>query len=129
MKAKKRKKRTLGRLDRIEPGHPRWPRHLRNPSMITHMFTDWDVVVQVSNIETEHFGVVTHLWIRDKASSTHWPWYFLQEIKNRICGPERQAIEIFPKESELVDAANMRHLWVFPESYSVPFGIHRGVSA
>ena len=36
-----------------------------------------------------------------------------QKIKNEIFGDEYIALEVFPRESELVDEANMYHLWVF----------------
>lgn len=129
MRAKKRKPRRLGNLQRIDRTHHRWPRGMKTPDCITHAYTDWNVIVLVSEFEVEPFGLVTHLWIRDMASSTHWPWYFLQTIKDLVCGAECQAIEIFPRESDLVDAANMRHLWVFEEYYTLPFGIHPGVPA
>jgi len=40
-------------------------------------------------------------------------WRDFQTIKNMICGPEFEAIEVFPAESRLVDTANQYHLWVF----------------
>lgn len=48
-------------------------------------------------------------------------WRHFQAIKNEIAGPERTAIEVFPPESQLVDAANEYHLWVLPEGYPLPF--------
>jgi hypothetical protein len=38
-------------------------------------------------------------------------WRHKQAIKNEIAGSEREAIELFPRESRLVDAANQTHLW------------------
>ncbi|WP_446494086.1 DUF7694 domain-containing protein [Enterococcus gallinarum] len=32
-------------------------------------------------------------------------------------------MECFPKESELVDEANMNHLWVFPPGIGLLFGL------
>lgn len=41
-------------------------------------------------------------------------WDALQEIKNE-CGFENfDAVEIYPKKSDVVNVANMRHLWVLP---------------
>ena len=37
----------------------------------------------------------------------------VRKIKNEIFGDEYIALEVFPRESELVDEANMYHLWVF----------------
>ena len=126
-KPRRLKPRKLERLHRLEPGHPRWPIGLRPPQGVTHCWTDWNTIVLVSEFDTEEFGTVTHLWIRDKASSVRWPWYLLQQIKNAICGEHRIAIEVFPRTAELVDQANMRHIWVLGEDYSLPFGIHKGV--
>jgi hypothetical protein len=46
----------------------------------------------------------------------------LQSIKNEIAGPEREACEVFPAESRLVDSANEWHLWVLPDGEKFPFG-------
>lgn len=48
-------------------------------------------------------------------------WRHFQAIKNEIAGAERLAIEVFPPESMLVDAANEYHLWVFPENWESDF--------
>lgn len=49
-------------------------------------------------------------------------WRELQQIKNALCGDEREAIEIYPAESRKVDTANQYHLWVFPEGFRIPLG-------
>lgn len=46
----------------------------------------------------------------------------LQRIKNAICGPEREACQIYPAESRLMDAANQTHLWVLEEDQRFPWG-------
>jgi hypothetical protein len=48
-------------------------------------------------------------------------WRHFQQIKNETAGPERLAIEVFPPESMLVDAANEYHLWVFPPGWEEQF--------
>jgi hypothetical protein len=50
-------------------------------------------------------------------------WRHFQAIKNEIAGPEREAIEIFPPESALIDGANQYHLWVLPEGQESPLGL------
>ena len=42
-------------------------------------------------------------------------WRHLQSIKNELVGPEREAVELFPAESRLMDTSNQYHLWVLPE--------------
>ena len=49
-------------------------------------------------------------------------WREMQLIKNMLCGAEREAVEIYPAESRLVDTSNQFHLWVLPEGERVPFG-------
>jgi hypothetical protein len=56
----------------------------------------------------------------DRHPMTDWRHY--QAIKNEIAGPEREAVEIYPAESRLVDTSNEYHLWVFPEDYYIEFG-------
>lgn len=46
----------------------------------------------------------------------------LQKIKNAICGEEREACQIYPAESRLMDASNQTHLWILGEGDSFPFG-------
>lgn len=59
--------------------------------------------------------IIVHLSIHDhKRSATH-DWRDLQRIKNEVCGPECEAVEIYPPESCLVDTANEYHLWVFAD--------------
>lgn len=53
-------------------------------------------------------------------------WRHFQRIKSEIAGAEREAIEIFPPESSLVDGANQYHLWVLPEGETTPFTWHEG---
>jgi hypothetical protein len=48
-------------------------------------------------------------------------WRHFQQIKNEVAGPERVAVEVFPAESELVDAANEYHLFVWPRDVEFPF--------
>jgi hypothetical protein len=49
-------------------------------------------------------------------------WRDLQRIKADIADPEREAVELYPAESRLVDTSNQYHLWVAPEGVVFPFG-------
>lgn len=46
-------------------------------------------------------------------------WDALQEIKSAVGHVDRDAVEIYPAQKDLVNVANMRHLWIVPES--IPF--------
>jgi hypothetical protein len=84
-------------------------------------FSDDEYAVMIRTVVTP-WGQVDHVCIRNRAS-TDIPWAEKQRIKNEIFGPERVAIEVFPAESELADAANMYHIWVLPAGTRLPFGL------
>lgn len=56
-----------------------------------------------------------HLSIRHNERKAIRDWRHFQRIKNELAGAEREAVEIFPPESQLVDTSNQYHLWVLPE--------------
>jgi len=51
-------------------------------------------------------------------------WRHLQQIKNAVCGPEWEAVEVFPAESRLKDPSNARYLWASKDQ--LPFGLPGG---
>jgi len=51
-------------------------------------------------------------------------WATKMEIKNELFGEKRLAIEVFPKQKNLVDVMDVYHLWVFDKDFDLPFGIH-----
>ncbi len=69
------------------------------------------------------WGVVEHICMRN-AEGTDIPWAEKQRIKNELFGESRLAIEVYPAQDRLVDEANMYHLWILPEWFEMPFGIH-----
>lgn len=73
-----------------------------------------DTSVQVSSFDHEKYGEIIHLWIR-RHDGKPLGWTQLQRIKNEILGDEKLAIQVFPKESNKVDQANMYHLFAFPD--------------
>lgn len=81
--------------------------------------------VQVSTTPIGYGQSIIHLWIRAHDGTMPRSWSDLQRIKNDLVGPDRLAVEVFPPVSELVDQANMAHLWVYPAGHVLPFGLHR----
>lgn len=65
---------------------------------------------------------MTHLSIGRKDGKCIHDWRELQKIKNELAGCEREAVEIYPRESRVLDARNSFHLWVFDAGVKVPFG-------
>lgn len=49
-------------------------------------------------------------------------WRELQRIKTVLCGPDREALELYPAEARLVDTSNQFHLWVMPKGERFAFG-------
>jgi len=74
-------------------------------------------------------GRVTWLSIVRRDREVIRDWRELQRIKNELLGPEREAVELYPAESRLVDTNNQQHLFVLPEGAIIPFGyMQRDVS-
>lgn len=64
-----------------------------------------------------------HLSVRRQDRGACRDWRDLQRIKNDICGPECEGVELYPAESRLTDEANQYHLWVLKQSGDgFPFG-------
>lgn len=80
-------------------------------------------VVMTRKVITE-WGTVTHACIRNR-DNADIPWSEKQRIKNELFGRNATAIEVFPSEDKLVDKANMYHLWILPEGFELPFGLHK----
>lgn len=77
------------------------------------------------------FGMlgITWLSIRNQTRDARHDWRDLQRIKNELCGPDRDAVEIYPAEYRLHDTSDQFHLFVFPAGKSFPLGfIDRFVS-
>ena len=75
-------------------------------------------VCMMRDLDTQ-WGKVTHLTITGQEKPN---WMQKQNIKNELFGKESIAIEVFPKESELVNNASMYHLWILHEK-EIPFKI------
>lgn len=67
-------------------------------------------------------GLMEHLSIKRLDQETIHDWREMQRIKNELCGPNRERVEIYPAEQRLVDTSNQYHLWVLPEGVEFPFG-------
>lgn len=88
----------------------------RNQIYSVHVDDDTDLAY------AEFEGKICHLSIKRNDRRPCNDWRDMQEIKNLLAGAERQAIQIFPKESHLMDTSNQYHLWVFPEDMLIPIG-------
>jgi hypothetical protein len=46
-------------------------------------------------------------------------WDELQEIKRQIGFGNMMAVEVYPKDSDIVNVANMRHLWLVDDETNI----------
>ena len=70
------------------------------------------------------WGIIEHVTIQRLGGSGDIPWAVKQEIKTELFGERATAIEVFPDERNLVDVCDVYHLWILPEKFRLPFGIH-----
>jgi hypothetical protein len=67
---------------------------------------------------------IVHLAVSRQDDKPVHSWADLQAIKNQLCGPESEGVELYPAESRLLDISNTYHLWVFTNTKDrFPFGI------
>ena len=82
-----------------------------------------------SRIIRTKFGNVEHVTITRGTGTNDGTgevsWAMKQQIKNELFGENRFAIEVFPKQKNLVDVCDVYHLWVFDKKVDMPFGISR----
>lgn len=82
-----------------------------------------------SRIIRTKFGNVEHVTISRGTGTNDGTgevsWAMKQQIKDELFGENRFAIEVFPKQKNLVDVCDVYHLWVFDKKVDMPFGISR----
>ena len=96
-----------------------WPKDA-DPKRIKE-FRSRDFLIQVFE---EADGVLRLSFNRTSITPTgEWTegisWDDLQWLKSQIGYQDRTAVEIYPPSSDVVNVANLRHLWVLP--YRLPF--------
>ena len=70
------------------------------------------------------WGSVTHVCMRNE-DSTDIPWAEKQRIKEELYG-NKTAIEVFPTRKNLIDEANMYHIWIINDKkFKIPFGLSK----
>jgi len=95
------------------------PANIRGEKPMCAAWVNLILSVQVSK-EASDWGEITHLWVR-RHDEKPLTWREMQRVKNELIGPERVGVEVYPAVSEVVDQANMFHLWVLPEGFKLPF--------
>ncbi|WP_226560771.1 DUF7694 domain-containing protein [Salipiger thiooxidans] len=64
---------------------------------------------------------VRHLAV-SSLSGTRPTWHEMQRIKDELAGRDATAIEVYPPRDQVVDEADMFHIWVLRGN--LPFGLH-----
>lgn len=67
-------------------------------------------------------GGVIHLAV-SSLSEIRPTWHEMQRIKDEIAGEDATAVEVYPPRDQIVDGANMFHIWVV---HPLGFGLHDG---
>lgn len=117
------------RLDNIkEVPRAEWPYDPNTGNhKIVRAFRNWDIVVLEYAMKVR-LGwrkiPVRHLAIRTGKVQLY-KFYDLMAVKNQICGEEATAVQVYPPESEIMDEANLTHLFVFPPGYKLPLTLQR----
>jgi len=63
---------------------------------------------------------VTHLAV-SSLSEIRPTWHEMQRIKDDLAGKEATAVEVYPPHDEIVDGANMFHIWILNDP--LPFSL------
>ena len=105
-----------------------WPATQRkNPNRPLRALRSRDFLVQVYN--EGHHGVLVRLSInraRLNAAGTRWEdgitWDDLQRLKAEAGYADFDAVEVYPQQAEVVNVANVRHLWIMAEPLPFKWG-------
>jgi hypothetical protein len=119
------KQQGWGQWEKLDPNTESRKRGMRNP--LTGMVAFWKnnvYSVQVYHQDVPGLGQVQQLCIRKHDGKARVPWADKQRIKDELVGQDYTAIEVFPTAANLVDEADLYHLWVMPLGYEFPFGLH-----
>lgn len=91
---------------------------------VTRAWQNGWFAVMARPISTE-WGEAIHVMVRNQPNTPVRNWLDLMRIKDELFGSDLTAVEIFPPRTQVVDQANMTHLWVLPEGLSLPFTLVR----
>ena len=81
-------------------------------------FSTWhNKTYAVAVFEPAFAGAPTQITIQRFDEKPARDWRHLQQIKDEVCGPEFEAVELFPAKSRVFDMTNTTHLWVFKKPF------------
>lgn len=53
-------------------------------------------------------------------------WWELQRIKDELAGHDATGVEIYPPAKQVIDGADMYHLWILPPALQLPYSLFAG---
>lgn len=109
-------------FERVDVDPARFAEHAARTGDLRSCWRNNVYSVQVFARATPH-GEALQFAIRRHDDHEVQGWSDLQRIKDELAGPDALAIEMYPRAADVVDDANMRHLFVLPPGMSVPFTI------
>jgi hypothetical protein len=74
----------------------------------------FSVLVRTVEDGVRHFAVSSLTGVRPT-------WWEMQRIKNELAGDAATAVEVYPPQAEVIDGADMFHIWVMPTA--LPFSL------
>lgn len=75
---------------------------------------------KVFSVLVRHVEAAIHLAV-SSLSGDRPTWWEMQRIKNELAGENATAVEVYPPQSEVVDEADMFHIWLVGD---LPFSLH-----
>lgn len=79
--------------------------------------------------KVEHVAITSAAGCGKCDGSGDIPWAVKMQIKNELFGEKRAAIEVYPSQDRLVDAADTYHLWVFEKGLRCPLASIPGMKS
>jgi hypothetical protein len=83
----------------------------RSRGFLAQVFDEKDGITRLS-INRTTLSAATGRWAEEIA------WDDLQRIKQECGFGQQDAVEVYPADHDVVNVANMRHLWILPEELS-----------
>lgn len=110
-------------LDSRLAGYPNdWARPvrvLRSREFVMQVFEEADGMLRLS-VNRTHVDPATLRWLDGIT------WDELQELKSQAGYGDREAVEIYPADTNVVNVGSLRHLWVLPAGERMPFSWQSG---
>jgi hypothetical protein len=102
--------------------------HYKNDKYQVYMASKREAESMALSEEFKQMGI-TYLSIKRLDLEPIHDWRDMQEIKNQLCGKDREGIELYPAEDRVVDTANQYHMFVFGKGYRIPLGFAKGAKS